>query len=169
MYAIRGFCHDTDPSRMGLSAHSFCVDLMPAFRDAVASCGINQKQIDAMIARCGREWLDASGYSGIYDPDNSGCDYDDTKPPGPDARPRYEPRTAIRVKWGEWGPEHITVPGNACGLDIEYGSQIGCMFSGGKTLLPHNLDTLRQKYLLTIIFTEISYSVILGSACEKAK
>jgi hypothetical protein len=31
----------------------------------------------------------------------------------------------IRVEWGEWGPEHISVPGNACALDIDE-SPMGC-------------------------------------------
>lgn len=152
MYLIRHLCHRTGVFAGG---HGFSVDLSPEFKDAVSVCDLDQEKINQRIATCGAEWLDAAGYGENYDPDNCGHHRDRTKSPGPNAKRLYEPRTSIRVQWGEWGPEHITVPGNACGLDIERGGFCG-LFKGGAKLLPHNVDCLAQKYLLLIVFTEIA-------------
>lgn len=56
----------------------------------------------------------------------------------------------VMMRWGEWGLENIAVPGNACGLDIS--DDPGAPLDG-KLLLPHNVDSLSQKYLLLIVFT----------------
>lgn len=57
----------------------------------------------------------------------------------------------IRVEWGEWGPEHIAVPGNACGLDIEIDGIGGPR--GGAMLNPHNVDSFSQCMALLCVFT----------------
>lgn len=163
MYAITNYCHRKD---IDMGQHAFTVLLSPEWKGAVAASGIDQAQVNRLIESQGRTWLDAVGYDRIFDPDNCGAWADKSKPPGPNAHPQYEPRTSIRVSWGEWGPEHISVPGNACGLDIERRA-FGSPWRGGAALHPHNLDSLRQKYLLTIVFTEIAYSVLLFSR-EKA-
>ncbi len=157
MYAISGYA----PIRsMDLGSHAFCIHLSPLFKEAVAKSGLDQELIDMQIKDNGERWLDCCGYSSKYDPDNCGFDADPKLPPGPRAVRSY-PYNSIRVQWGEWGPNHISVPGNACGLDI---GGFGCWFRGGTVLCPHNIDCWKQKQLLTIVFTEIAASVILMGA-----
>ena len=157
MYAIRGLCHRTD---ITMSAHGFAVDLSPEWREAVGKSGLGQAEIDSYLRNAGRQWLDCAGYDAWYDPDNCGAWADPKKPRGPNARKMYEPCRDMRVMWGEWGPEHITVPGNACGLDIDRHT-FGSLYHEGRMLQPHNVDSLKQKYLLLIVFTQIAESVIL--------
>lgn len=154
MYAIRGLCHRTD---ITMGCHGFSIDLSPEFKTAAAKSGINQEKIDHLIETAGRLWLDATGFDAIYDPDNTGAWADKKKPPGPNARPLYEAKH-LRVAWGEWGPEHISIPGNACGLDIDRDG-FGSVYRDGALLHPHNVDSLKQKYLLLIVFTEIAETI----------
>jgi hypothetical protein len=86
----------------------------------------------------------------MYDPDNCGFDEDKSLPPGPNARPFYTPGHDLRVTWGEWGPEHMTVPGDACGLDI---SDSIYRPLDGMVLSPHNVDTMKQAMLLVVVFS----------------
>ena len=145
-YSIEGLCPRRD---MDMGGYGFSVNLWPSFREAVEKRGLTQENIDNAIQRMGRSWLDACGYDGMFDPDNFGFNANRKKPPGPKARPLYEPNRDLRVKWGEWGPEHITVPGDACGLDID--RSIGSP-RDGRVLLPHNVDCWRQVQLLLIVF-----------------
>lgn len=70
----------------------------------------------------------------------------------------------LRVTWGKWGAEHIIVPGNACGLDV---NTAGCFnLLKGMTLLPHNIDSWTQKQLLLIVFTEIAECVLMNNYLE---
>lgn len=140
MYAIRGLLHRTD---LTLGAHGFSIDLAPKFKVAVAASGITQERIDAQIRNCGRSWLDGAGFNRRME----------------DGSPLYSVHH-IRVKWGEWGPEHISVPGNACGLDIER-SSFSVLFKDGVSLHPHNVDSLTQKYLLLVVFGDIAESILL--------
>lgn len=140
MYLIRGLCHRTD---ITMSCHGFQIDLSPEWRAKVAKCqrlspGEGQKAVNQLIETSGKHWLQCSGWE----------------------REVWSPRD-IRVAWGEWGPEHISVPGNACGLDITR-DNFGCIFPDGRSLEPHNIDSLAQKYLLLIVFTEIAESVQYG-------
>lgn len=146
-YDIDGLCPRTDISMGG---HGFCIKLYPEWRGLVAGRALTQENVTTAIGRLGRAWLDACGYDGVFDPDNSGFRKDSEKPPGPEARPMYEPGRNLRVSWGEWGPEHISVPGDACGLDLDdsFGAPLG-----GRTLSPHNVDSANQKLLLLIVFT----------------
>ncbi len=134
MYLIRHFCHLSDRS---MGAHDFAIELHPDFRDRVAKSGITQEIVDSIIQEDGKEWLKAAGYGS----------------------PLLIEK--LRVKWGEWGPEHITVPGNSCGLDLE--KRPSTVFRGGARLNPHNIDSLAQKYLLTIVFTELAVQATLYS------
>lgn len=145
LYNIKGLC-----PRREMSGAGFCIQLWPEWKREVTLLGWTQKGIDQVITKLGRTWLDGCGYDQIFDIDNCGFDMDKSKPPGPNARPMYDPRTDIRVTWGEWGPEHITVPGNACGLDICTG--FGAP-RGGVVLAPHNVDTIKQAHLLLVVFT----------------
>lgn len=164
MYLIRSLCPRTD---LDMGAHGFTIELSAGWRDLVSRCDLDQGKINGLISTCGRDWLDACGFNQIYDPDNYGLDRDPKKKPGPNAKPLYEPHTSLRVGWGAWGPEHITVPGNACGLDIERTSFGRIMADRGVTLLPHNIDSWKQKNLLLIVFTEIAESVVLFSQAAK--
>lgn len=156
MYAFNGICQRRGCS---MGSHAFHIFLMPEFKKAVKDSEINQDNVDTLIIREGRYWLDSTGFDRKFDPDNCGFNADPMKPPGPNAYYAHEPRTAIRVRWGEWGPEHISVPGNACGLDIDR-SSVGNPFDGGSMLCPHNIDSLYQKHLLLIVFTEIAGCVL---------
>jgi hypothetical protein len=106
----------------------------------------------------GRSWLDGCKFATMFDPDNCGFGADKKKPLGPNARPLYKPGLDLRVTWGKWGPEHITVPGNACGLDVDengFGSP-----RDGACLNPHNVDSVNQAHLLLVVFTWFAGVVI---------
>ncbi len=105
MYCIRGYCHL--PTHLQIGAHGFAVDLSAEWPDLVRRAGITDEQIQHMLKEKAEHWLDAAGYGGHF-----------TEESGPGSGRKY-PARCVRVTWGEWGPEHITVPGNACGLDIE--------------------------------------------------
>lgn len=154
------------PSRT-ISGWGPYIQLWPDWKDAVAECGLTQKEVNTAIESMGRTWLNAHGYGAEYDPDNCGHDRDESKPPGPNAEPLYKPRD-IRISWGEWGPEHITVPGNACGLDISYGYTIGAP-PGGQVLVPHNVDSIYQASLLIVVFLFFADTLILHRLCEDYK
>lgn len=138
MYHIKGLPHRTS---IEMGVHGFTIDLSPQWKEMVAACeNLNptngQNAINYLIRNAGEGWLTRAGYK----------------------RPLYGHRD-ILIQWGEWGPHHIIIPGNACGLDISDDS-FGCIFSMGRSLRPHNIDSLHQKYLFLMIFTEIAESVI---------
>ena len=112
-YSIEQLCPVSDD---GMSAFGLGIKLYPLFKTAVQRRPeLDQSAVDHVIRTHGREWLDRCGFDAIFDPDNCGFDRDLEKPPGPNAEPMYQPGHHLRVTWGEWGPEHITVPGDACG------------------------------------------------------
>lgn len=159
MYLIRNLCPRDD---IDMGCHGFCIDLSEDWPEMVAKSKLSADNIATLIDVEGRRWLDGCGYTGTFDPDNCGVWADRSKPPGPNARPSYEPRTSIRVSWGPWGVEHITVPGDACGLDMDNHS-FGSFLRGGRRLLPHNIDSWQQKQLLLVVFCEIAESIVLFS------
>lgn len=133
MYAIRNLCPRLDNDMGG---HGFNVDLTDKWPAAIKASGITQERVNAFVADNSDRWLRSCGYRAeIYSP------------------------FSIHVAWGEWGPEHINVPGNACGLDIDRHSFL-CIFPNGKVLLPHNVDCWRQVQLILVVFTEIADLVI---------
>ncbi len=136
----------------------FNVQLWPAWKAAVEKAKLDQAMVNRAVGNLGRRWLDACGYDGIFDPDNCGFDADRKKPAGPNTRPMYLPNHDLHVQWGEWGPEHITVPGNACGLDIDKGIAAP---HDGRVLYPHNVDCMAQAYLLMLVFSWFAGTVIL--------
>lgn len=139
MYSIDCLC----PTGQQLGGYGFLIHLSPAFRDAVAVAALTQESVDRGIARLGRGWLHAAGFT----------------------RDFYEPRTDLRVRWGAWGPENIAVPGNACGLDLD--DYPGCVFKGGKTLVPHNVDGWPQVQLLLMTFTWFAHNVLLLASLNR--
>ena len=160
-YHITGLCPRTDIST---SRCNFSIWLYPQWQEAVKWRALTQDQVNVAIERLGRRGLDGCGYDRIYDPEQSPVDRWETqrggKPVelGPKARPLYGPES-IRVTWGEWGPEHITVPGNACGLDLGTGTLAPYK---GRVLHPHNIDNLSQVVLLLTVFTWFAEDLILN-------
>lgn len=131
-YSIVGLSPRTD---IDIGRHGFCIYLHDKFKWLVSIGNIDQSCVNHVIEQLGIEWLNACGYQ------------------------NYKPRD-IRVSWGEWGPEHITVPGNACGLDIDH-----CALGnplGGPALYPHNIDSWSQKQLLLIVFCYLVESLTIN-------
>lgn len=128
MYRIEGW--SPDPGQMG--GCGFSIILTPAWKDAVSKSDITQDKIDELLQTIGKSILNGHG----RDIDNARM------------MPCY-----LRVKWGEWGPEHITVPGNACGLDI---MNNGICDVDEKSLNPHNVDSISQASMILTIFIEIA-------------
>lgn len=140
LYHISGY----NPER-GMGQAGFWVKLYPAWREAVSVCEIlTQENVNRAIQSMGRSWLDNHGYEATCDDD---------------MRYVWEPRTSLRVKWGEWGPEHISVPGNACGLDLDTGSVFAP--KDGRILCPHNVDSLEQASLLLTVFLFFADTLVL--------
>jgi hypothetical protein len=141
LYHIAGLCPRTD---IDMSRCGFAVKLFPAWKDAVAAYQppLAQGHVNQAIRNLGAAWL-------------AGCGFD-TK--------IWEPRTSLRVSWGEWGPEHITVPGNACGLDLDDG--IGKPH-GGKILQPHNVDSIQQAHMLLVVFTFFADCLVIDQECRE--
>lgn len=114
-----------------MNGAGFGIVLKPELKLAVAKSGLTQQNIDNWIKTHGNNLLLNHGWT--IDPNSN-------------------PNTYIRVEWGQWGIEHITVPGNACGLDIDTG--IG-LKDGEMVLNPHNMDNLRQASVVLAVFTAI--------------
>lgn len=128
MYRLRGwFPHQH------MNGASFCIILTPKWKESVLKSGITQEQIDSLIENCGNAILEGHGRSSVE---------------------KHMIHCYIRVKWGEWGPEHITVPGDACGLDIDKHGW-GC-HDGEASLDPHNVDSISQSSMLLTVFIKIA-------------
>lgn len=153
MYHIQGLCPRTD---IAMSRCNFSIQLFPAWREEVKRFDKTQADINRAVGKLARAWLDGCGFDAMYDPEEE--DALDRWKAELQGEPRKLSKSAqklyterdVRVTWGEWGPEHITVPGNACGLDLDSGIGAPC---GGKVLNPHNIDTLSQVILLLTVFT----------------
>lgn len=145
-YDIVGLCPRTD---INIGCHGFKINFHPKWKDLVLASGLDQTKINHAVNMLGNQWLDACGYDRMFEA------YEGER------RRIYEARSFIRVSWGTWGPEHITVPGNACGLNIEtrpLGNPLG-----GPCLYPHNVDCWAQVQLLLITFTWIAESMTIQS------
>jgi hypothetical protein len=161
MYSIDGLC----PSGQPLGGYGFQIHLAPLFRDAVTAANLTQVEVDRVLATYGQEWLQKCGFARYFDPEN--CGFRERHPaiPSPETRPTYNHRE-LRVRWGPWGPEHISVPGNACGLDL---GRAPLRFTGGAELLPHNVDSWSQVLLLLVTFTWFADYVLLVHATQQDK
>jgi hypothetical protein len=131
-----------------MGCHGFSIELSPSWKEMVAASGLDQSSVNHKIRTCGNDWLDACGYGSkcIDDP----------------SQRLYEARHAIRIQWGEWGPEHISVPGNACGLDIDR-QAFGSFIPKAAMLHPHNIDCWAQKQCLLMVFCSFAEDVVLFS------
>ena len=122
MYKIKNW----DPNRPNkMAASGFSIVLTKEWKDAVGRVNIKQSAVDAMISSIGKDFLIQHGFSANRIGD-------------------------VKISWGEWGIEHITVPGNACGLDIDY-APMGYL-NGEVALMPHNVDTIFQASLILSLF-----------------
>ena len=139
----------------------FSIHLAPEFKEMVRKSKLGQNDMHQLIKHCHRHWLDGCGFGHKYDPGAPifpALRQYVTCEESPTARHLYDEHS-IRVGWGEWGPEHITVPGDACGLDIDTRPLGG--FKGGAALYPHNVDSTSQAMLLLVVFTQIEHTVSL--------
>ncbi len=132
MYSIGGLCPTGEMSGAG-----FGIALYPGWKEQISLSGYTQENMDNLVQRFGKIWL--RGCLNIEEKDFELYKHD------------------VRIAWGEWGPEHISVPGNACGLDI---CDTMSAPIDGKYLSPHNVDTVNQAHMLLTIFTTISSYVI---------
>ncbi len=154
--------------RRTMSGAGFCIHLWPEWKLAVARWNKDQAAINKAIKTMHRGWLDGCGYDAIYDPSEDPMDKWKREKMGTprklskDAHPLYGEHS-ITVQWGEWGLEHMTIPGNACGLDIDKG--YGCP-KDGRVLGPHNVDTIAQAHLLLVVFTWFA-DCIIGEERQK--
>lgn len=163
MYSIDGLCPNGNP----LGGYGFSIHLAPAYREAVKLSGYTQEHADRTIEVFGREWLTKCGFNHYFDPENSSFGANKHAIPSKDTKPSYA-GTGLRIQWGEWGIEHITVPGNACGLDIDRRS-LGNPFRGGASLHPHNVDSWSQVMLMLVAFTWLAQSVLISASVAEAK
>lgn len=142
----------------GMGGYGFSIHLSPQFREAVSKSEIDQEKANHVIEVYGNEWASKCGMLHYYDPENSGMDRDNRRIPSKEIKAS----NLIRISWGEWGPEHLSVPGNACGLDIDRDTCF-CVYRGGMLLVPHNIDHWGQVNLLLIVFTWFAHSLTLLS------
>ncbi len=156
MYLIDNLCPNGSP----LGGYGFHIHISPQYPDAVKASGYTQEHADRAVKVFGLEWLQKCGFNRYYDPENNGFHAVKNAIPSERTKPSHD-GTGLRIRWGEWGIEHITVPGNACGLDISDG--IGCTFKGGRILSPHNIDSWSQVMLLLVAFSWLTNSVVLAS------
>lgn len=132
MYIIRGLMPRGDIS---LGRYCLCIELHPMMQEIVAASDYSQEKADYWLKLHGKQLLKQ-------------CEME------------WASEHRLRVSYGPWGLEHISVPGNACGLDIDTSM---CLFRGGRILVPHNLDSKKQQDLLVLIFCEITSDIVLLS------
>lgn len=128
MYRLQGWCPNGEMGGAG-----FNIILTPKWKEAVAKSEINQEGVDNLIQNIGNYILKGHRRD-VVDKHMLFC--------------------YLRVIWGEWGPEHITVPGNACGLDIDTRCP-GCL-PEEVALTPHNVDSVYQASMILTIFSRIA-------------
>lgn len=143
MYLI---CNLLPVTHLDVGHHGFFIELPPLWPRLVAQAAITQEMVDAKLVAHAEQWLDACGYDRKTD----------DKPPR-----RLYPAHSIRVRWGEWGPEFIQVPGDACTLGINRGGL--SLIPKARTLEPHNIDSWKQKQLLLLVFTILAEDVVCFS------
>lgn len=126
LYAIRYLF-----PRVQMGGAGFSILLYPEIKREVVLSGIKQKDVDQWIKNFGGPLLEGCGFTSAE-------------------KVQYR----IQAQWGSWGLEHITVPGNACGLDIDRSGSLSAP-RDGMCLSPHNVDSVPQAHLLLCIYTGI--------------
>lgn len=124
MYKIKSWMPDRTLQSNGAS---FGIVLTPDWKAAVAKSKIDQETVDTMIRRIGSAVLEGHGMA---------------------------PELDLRMIWGEWGPEYIRAPGNACELHLDQ-QPIGIL-PGEAQLVCHNVDSLVQASILLTLFLRIA-------------
>lgn len=162
MYSIDQLC----PSGQPIGGYGFAIHLHPDYHAAVKASGYTQEHANMAVKAFGLEWLQKCGFNNYFDPENTGFGANKAAIPSAETKPSYSHRE-IRITWGEWGIEHISVPGNACGLDISRG--MGNPFEGGRSLTPHNIDSWSQVMLLLVAFTWLTNSVLISARCAESE
>jgi len=137
MYSIVGLMPNIETTNMG--GHGFCIKLYPEWKGIVAGYDITD---EGLWMWC-RETMGPSILKSVR------LDFGE-----------------IRIRWGEWGLEHIDVPGNACGLDIA-DSIIAPL--GGKALLPHNVDSMPQAFCILCVFTWFADAMLANQELNKMR
>lgn len=128
MYKIKSWLPSQRPN-----GAAFFIVLTDKFRKAVEKSKLTQENMDALVMNLGNSILSGHGYPEV-DKNMLLCN--------------------LRVKWGEYGPEHISVPGSACGLDVD--THFVGQLPGEVALMPHNIDTIKQASMLLSIFIYIA-------------
>lgn len=113
----------------------FSIILSKEWKNAVSNSKINQEKIDKLIDNIGNDILQGHGINNVE---------------------KHLIKYYINVKWGEYGPEHINVPGNACGLDIDIDKSCANCNLNEISLVPHNVDSLNQASMILTIFVKIA-------------
>lgn len=127
--------------KASMGGNGFYVLLFPDWKLAVQSyTDLTQESANQAVQTMFKSWLEGHGWESLAKHDL--------------------PKCSIRVTWGQWGPEHITVPGNACGLDISDGISAP---RNGKVLLPHNVDAGSQASLLLTIFLFFADCLVMNA------
>ena len=132
LYHIKGW-----GPRREMNGAGFSIMLYPEWKELVARQNIDQAKCDHLCRESlGPLWLEQHGYDGDY--------------------AKYQ----LSVRWGEWGPEHIQVPGSAAGLNNDRYCQMHAP-EEGVILTPHNVDTIQQASLCLTVFCWIADYMIL--------
>lgn len=136
--------------RRAMGGCGFNILLWPAWKDEIAALKLDQQAVDRWRARIGAQLLEEHGFRFATQ------SYRERVTP---EMLRDEPERAalllhdLRIQWGPWGFENITVPGNACCVGIDRGDPEGVGAPrDGVILTPHNMDTLEQASLALTCF-----------------
>ena len=133
-----------------MSGCGFIIKLFPRWRREIIKSKLNQEDINNLIECDALDLLK-----------NNGFDTDRYK------GSNFLAKESFYIAWGEWGLEHITIPGtNATGLDIE--DSPGAP-KNGRILVPHNIDHLRQASLLLAIFTRVADCIVSKIELEESE
>lgn len=151
--------------RVGELGFGFQIRVWPAWREVVAAYSPTPGAQRAWLHHVGNDLLDACGYGEPFQSFQSVAEElmgitPSSLIPAPTERLYDATRGAITFQWGAWGLEHITIPGNGCGLDID--ETVALKPDGGVVLLTHNVDTMQQSYLLQCIYGWFAHTMLLA-------
>lgn len=110
-----------------MNGAGFSISLGEDWPKVVEHYGLTQEYVDTALEKLKDSILEGHGYSSS----------------------RYY---RLSAKVGKWGIEHISVPGNACGLDLSS----NVLNRSGMGLFPHNVDTIPQASMLFCVFSFFS-------------
>ncbi len=156
------------PRLGGDCGFGFQIRVWPRWKEVVRGRTPSRDHQQNWLETVGNDLLDACGYGAPFNLHQDLCKEwlgleseptHDNDGPAPVERLYDASRGAIVLSWGDWGLEHISVPGNGCGLDIDYN---GCTApKGGVVLLPHHVDSMQQAYLSQSIYGWFNHASLL--------